>query len=370
MHRRPKFIWMLWTFCLVIGAGCSKSDESSSDKNGIDSKNNGSTDTDSDSDQSRNTGSDSDADRDTDTAGDLENDAICSPESSLIVLDHDNCQLAYAPAMMVSYEADGRFVGLYEFIYNDAGDLVRFIEQVSTLVEYEFEYEGTRLVKTTSTVDAETTEVYEATYEYDDKGQPTKVKGRSRESTDTDTDTPWIYSSVEMIYENQKLVQRLSRACEAEDACNELVIDRRYTYNEQGRLTQMDYTRETRNTRWEFEYDAACNLISKVLTLNANKASNEGERYIYEDNHLVQSDIFTEDGIVYSRAYVHEDGRLRMNKYSDIGRYTEFEWTEDATACDLLRAWHLMFLHPDFGITSQEMLMRIYGIGNLTETYF
>jgi hypothetical protein len=167
--------------CLLTGAGCSQANDSSGD-NGDGS---GRKDTKKVGDAGTNLDSDPGG-----TAGDSDSDTELSTEWRLNVLDHDDCQIDYAPASLTSYEADGRFVGLYNFIYDDAGNLVRFMDQTSVLVEYEFEYEETRLVKTTRTVNEEQTGTYEATYEYNDDGLPQAVKGRDRESADA----PWRYS--------------------------------------------------------------------------------------------------------------------------------------------------------------------------------
>lgn len=283
-----------------------------------------------------------------------------------VVLDHDDCQLDYAPASMTSYELDGRFVGMYAFTYDKEGNLTSFIEQLETLTEYAFEYEENRLTKTTRTIDTDPPEVYEATYVYDDSGLPTTVKGRNRVSDDES----WIFSKITMKYQDDKLAERISWSCESEEICDEQTIKREYTYDDRGLLTQLDYSREGQDTRWEFEYDTDYHLIAKVLTLNANEPTNQGDRYRFEDNRLAWKDVFVGDDTVTSKAYVYEDNRLVLSKYADIGRYTEFKWTSDASACSFLNNWHLIFLHNDLGETSQEMLTRMYGWGGLTGVFY
>jgi hypothetical protein len=350
--------WVLLMFFQVVGAGCAKTNESGGDNDG---KGDGSGRNDSGEAGDTGTGSDSGQEGE----GDSDSGAVLLPDGGLPVLDHDNCQLDYAPASLTSYEADGRFVGLYAFSYDDAGNLVGFVDQASVLIEYQFEYEDTRLVRTARTVMGEPVETYEAAYEYNDDGLPTAVKGKNRESAVA----PWLYSLIDLTYEDGKLSRRISWACEAEDECNEMVIDRQYSYDQRGLLIRLDISRHDRDSRWELGYDAAGNLVSNV-TLGADGASSQGNRYTYEENQLVWRDVYQEEEIIASRGYFYEDDRLSMSKDADTGRYTLFEWTEEATACSFLRAWHLLFLHSDLGSTSQEMLTRIYGYGGLSGTFY
>ena len=149
-----------------------------------------------------------------------------------------------------------------------------------------------------------------------------------------------------------------------------LVTDRRYSYDERGLLVKSEYTRDGHNFRWELAYDDVGNLLSNVLTLNRDEESYQGNLYSYEENRLVWREVYRESQVISSRAYVYEEGRLNLSKDPDTGWYTYFRWTEEATACSFLRAWHLLFLHPDLGDTSQEMLTRLFGHGGPTGLFF
>jgi hypothetical protein len=148
------------------------------------------------------------------------------------------------------------------------------------------------------------------------------------------------------------------------------VIDRRYTYDRRGLLVRLDISREASDSLRELDYDAAGNLVSSVMTLDADEASSRGDLYTYEENRLVWRDVFIEDDLLSSRGYFYDGGRLSMSKDADSGRHTLFEWTDEATACSFLRAWHLLFLNSDLGSTSQEMLTRVYGNGGPTGTFY
>jgi hypothetical protein len=359
MRRVSRLLWVPLIFCEIVGVGCSKTNESGGDSGG---KGDGSGWNMPGEVGDTGTGSDSGREG----KGDSDSGAVLLTDGGLPGLDHDDCQLDYAPASLTSYEADGRFVGLYAFTYDDAGNLVGFLDQATVLVEYQFEYEDTRLVRTTRTINGDQVETYEASYEYNDAGLPTAVKGRNRETADAS----WLYSSIEMTYENGKLSRRISWACEAEDECDEMVIERRYIYDQRGLLIGLDIFRGDRDSHWELEYDDAGNIVSNVMTLGADEAASQGNRYTYEESRLVWRDVYLEGDIITSRGYFYEDDRLSMSKDADIGRYTLFEWTDEATACSFLRAWHLLFLNSDLGSTAQEMLTRIYGYGGPSGTFY
>lgn len=304
-------------------------------------------------------------DTQTDTAdGDAGSGAPPWPDGGPPALDPESCELGYAPEALASFETSGAMAGVYNFFYDEAGNLVHFFADITSRIDFDFEYEDNRLVRATRTTDD--SEVYEATYEYDASGLPTAVYGRNRSASDES----WLYSMIEFSYEDNHLFRKISWRCEAEGECREAVIDMRYFYDDRGLLAQTEYTKDGLVSRWARTYDDDGNLLSNLQILADGEETYRGNIYAYEDDRLVWREVHEGEEILSAREYYYEDDRLSISIDPETGRYTQFDWTENATACSLLRTWQLPFLHFELGDSSQEMLIRLYGYGRPTGLFY
>ncbi len=296
-------------------------------------------------------------------SGDTGVDSASEPESEsdgtdtgLGGLVSADCRLDYAPAAFVGYDVLGEQISSLRLFYDAEGRLASVSEDVNSppTIEYTYEYDDT-LVGVTGQEPLRD-RIY--TIEYSADG---KTATADLQIAESGVDT--VYKRRIFEFENGRTVRYVMANCAAENLCEDVQFIFTYEYNVDGLLTEVTTDRGpqyTPHTRY-FEYSDTGRLLRSFVYID--DLPEDDVVYEYENDRLIRRTRHNDGTPDVVTSYTYENGRVARTDLSQGGIYMLYEWTEDATACDLLENWFFRLLYSDLGDSPREMILRIYGEG-------
>ena len=144
--------------------------------------------------------------------------------------------------------------------------------------------------------------------------------------------------------------------CAGETDCTTTINTQTFEYTQAGMIERI--TNSDDSTR-EYQY----NEDNRPLSTTWSNSTGNTFSYVWRTDGRLDEKHFVADD-AYVRQYTYDNGVLTEAAY-ELST-TVYNYTRDADACALLRAWPIRFLDAFYNATSQELMMINYGDGRPT----
>ncbi|MBN2718410.1 MAG: hypothetical protein JXX14_21375 [Deltaproteobacteria bacterium] len=336
-------LWVLVWGCLC-GAGCDSGGAGGSD---------GTVD---DTETENAQGGDSD-----DTAsedGSSDSEGITGDYNGIPGTHPGNCTYDYAPydllAIVTGKEEAAAWI---KYRYDGKGNIATVESTGDATTLLTLAWDGYRLVGSTLTQfigDKAPYYTEESRFEYNSDNHPVTWHKYSYSAGSEPNDENGVHSEWTFTYQNDRVSQITEWACTSDTDCATVINTRTFEYTGSSMVRRI--TNTNGSTR-EYAYNEEDYLLSTMVS----DVPDMHFEYTWNADGRLAGKQFTSGGSEYVREYTYDNGVLTQAAYALS--VTAYDYTTQADACAVLRAWPIRFLDAFFEATSQELMMINYGDG-------